>query len=79
LPDQVNEQISRLERAVGRLEGIAENYEAEQIANAARHLALSDRMTKMEKWQNRLIGGGSIVGVLIGWIANLFAKKTGFS
>ena len=55
-----------VERALGRMEGKVDMILLGQAAHGAALEDVSQRTTKLERWQAKLIGAAAVVGFLFG-------------
>jgi preprotein translocase subunit SecY len=71
-----NETELELQRSVGRMETKLDALIHEVRTSNARHIsvgaALSKRIGKLEKWQNRLIAGGTALMAAVGLLFKYF-------
>lgn len=68
-----------LERGLGRIEGRVETvlvkielFVEQQKVHADLISAVEKRTTELEKWQSRVLGGATVLGVVGGIIAKVF-------
>lgn len=62
-----------LERAIGRLEGKVDMILAGQTTATTITNDHEERITKVEKWQAKLIGAGLVIGSIVGFIVKVWA------
>lgn len=60
--------MDHIERALGRIEGKLDLLIPAVNANEERTMKLSSRVSKLEKWQSKLLGGAIVAGFALGLI-----------
>lgn len=60
--------MDHIERALGRIEGKLDLLIPALAANEDRTTKLSSRVSKIEKWQSKMLGGAIVAGFLFGLV-----------
>jgi hypothetical protein len=57
-----------IERALGRIEGKLDLLLPSVAAQEERLVVMSGRVSKLEKWQSKILGGAVVAGFLLGLV-----------